>query len=184
MSLKRLPRDLTYPEFVLLVHEEGCLGDCERHEEVEAEWAKQKDVIMAKFERQRALEAKQEADRHGARDHLHPLCAESAMKQEPYKFWCSECKVVHGGECPPKAPPYTGPAKGSQWIVQVKPFGKPWRDSSAGLIYDVRGVGPLGKIQYERVGADYSGYELPADAWTPEGTELSGGNRIRFRAVS
>lgn len=71
MSLKRLPKDLTYPEFVLLVHEEGCLGDCERHEEIEAEWAKQKDVIMAKVERQRALEAKQEADRQRASDLLY-----------------------------------------------------------------------------------------------------------------
>lgn len=65
-----------------------------------------------------------------------------AMKQEPYAFWCSGCKVRHAGECPPKVPEPKFPALLSYWEAVPAP-GQPWavgRSSSIREIVRVEGV--------------------------------------------
>lgn len=97
------------------------------------------------------------------------------MKQEPYKFWCSECKVVHGGECPPKI---ELPAVGSLWMdeYRLRTTGE-WKTVTSSTIpFLVAGIDPVKGVVCELL--DYGGWFFEPACWTPEGAPLAANDRL------
>lgn len=94
------------------------------------------------------------------------------MKPEPYKFWCSLCKKVHAGECPPKP---VIPTVGSLWQDQYRR-----RDNGQWEVHPARAAIPLvvayADLDKETASCElgeYGTFGFTLEAWTPDGALIT-----------